>query len=235
MERTRVGSRLIAMVIAAVTVVTVSSAGCGGPSFTYVMGGDGQSYFRVPATWRQVDQKALDRKVFGDLDSATAQLRKKLSWTVGYDGHTMPSADHLFDAAGGSDKPFVFAMVTNLTEKQRDAVSLDTLRNAAGLPVVVTAELREQMEKTPGYPFKDFELLSDEVLPPADGVRGVHVVFNYKVQGGPVQTFDETAYLAADGTRVSVLLIRCSAACYRSEAASINGIAQSFKVKRLPG
>ncbi|MFC6086307.1 hypothetical protein [Sphaerisporangium aureirubrum] len=235
MERTRVGSRLIAMAIAAVTVVTVTSAGCGGASFTYVMGSDGQSYFKVPAAWRQVDQKALDRKVFGDLNSATAQLRKKLSWTVAYDGYENPSADHLFDAGGGSDKPFVFAMVTNLTEGQRDAVSLDGLRNSAGLPVAVDDELRGQMEKTPGYPFKDFELLSDEVLPPKDGVRGVHVVYNFKVQGGPVQTFDQTAYLAADGTRVSVLLIRCSAACYRSEAKAIGGIAQSFKVKRLPG
>ncbi|MEO3812769.1 hypothetical protein ABGB17_27525 [Sphaerisporangium sp. B11E5] len=234
MERTRVGSRLIAMAIAAVTVVTVTSAGCGGPSFTYVMGSDGQSYFRVPATWRQVDQKALDREVFGDLDSATAQLRKKLSWTVGYDGYHVPSADHLYDA-GDSDKPFVFAMVKNLTEAQRDGISLDGLRNAAGLPVAVEDELRDQMEKTPGYPFKDFELLSDEVLPPKDGVRGVHVVFNFKVQGGPVQTFDQTAYLAADGTRVSVLLIRCSATCYRSEAEAIGGVAQSFKVKRLPG
>jgi hypothetical protein len=223
------------MAMAVATVVSVTSAGCGGASFTYVMGSDGQSYFRVPASWRQVDQKALDREFFGDLNSAAAQVRKKLSWTVGYDGSRIPSADHLYDAAGGSDQPFVFAMVTNLTEGQRNGVSLDGLRNSAGLPVAVKDELRDQMEKTPGYPFKAFELLSDEVLPPKDGVRGVHVVYNFKVLGGPVQTFDQTAYLAADGTRVSVLLIRCSAACYRAETDAIGGIAQSFKVKRLPG
>ncbi|MFC4531679.1 hypothetical protein [Sphaerisporangium dianthi] len=233
MERTRVGSRLITT--AMIAVLVGAAAGCGGADFTYVMGSDGQSYFKVPASWRKVDQKALDKRVFGDMSSALAQAKKKLSWTVAYDGFTTPSADHLYVPAAVPDEPFVFAMVSNLTEKQRDAVSLDVLRNAATLPVVVSEELRKQMEATPGYAFKGFELLKNEVLPPADGVRGVHVVYNYKVAGGPVQTFDQTAYLAADGTRVSVLLIRCSATCYQKRAEELGKIAQSFKVKRIPG
>lgn len=233
MERARVGSRLI-MSAATAAVLVTGLAGCGGADFTYVMGNDGQSYFKVPATWQKVDQKALDRKVFGDMASATAQVRKQLSWTVAYDGFSRPSADHLLDSEG-SDEPFAFAMVSNLTESERDAVSLDVMRNAAMLPVVVSDDLRKQMEDTPAYPFKDFELLSDEVLPPQDGVRGVHLVYNFKVLGGPVQTFDQTAYLAADGSRVSVLLIRCSATCYQSRTQELDKIAQSFKVKRIPG
>jgi hypothetical protein len=233
-ERARVGSRLIT-VVATAAVLIAGVAGCGGADFTYVMGNDGQSYFKVPATWQKVDQNSLDRKVFGDMSSATAQARKQLSWTVGYDGFSRPSAEHLLAPAGGSDEPFVFAMVSNLTQSERDTVSLDVLRNAAMLPVVVSDDLRKQMEETAGYPFKEFELLSDEVLPPADGVRGVHLVYNFKVLGGPVQTFDQTAYLAADGTRVSVLLIRCSATCYRSRTRELDRIAQSFKVKRISG
>ncbi|MEV7971094.1 hypothetical protein AB0O34_34645 [Sphaerisporangium sp. NPDC088356] len=226
------GSRLI--MSAATSVLVAGLAGCGGADFTYVMGNDGQSYFKVPATWQKVDQKALDRKVFGDMTSATAQVRKQLSWTVGYDGFSTPSADHLLDSEG-SDEPFVFAMVSKLTKSERDAVSLDVLRNAAMLPVVVSDDLREKLEESAAYPFKDFELLSDEVLPPKDGVRGVHLVYNFKVLGGPVQTFDQTAYLAADGSRVSVLLIRCSATCYQSRTRELDRIAQSFKVKRIPG
>ncbi|RCG29400.1 hypothetical protein DQ384_20295 [Sphaerisporangium album] len=235
------GSRLTATAAARVTAAVLAalmaglSAGCGGADFTYVMGSDGQSYFKVPASWRKVDQRALDREFFGDMTTATAQLRKRLSWTVGYDAFSRPSADHLYDPAGGSDEPFVFAMVSTLTKTQQDKASLDTLRNAAMLPVALTADLRDQLEKLPGYPYKNFELLSDEVLPPKDGVRGVHVVYNFKVLGGPVQTFDQTAYLAADGSRVSVMLIRCSAMCYRTRGDEIGRIAQSFKVKRIPG
>lgn len=234
MDRRRVGPRLIAAVATAAAMIA-GLAGCGGADFTYVMGSDGQSYFKVPSSWSKVDQNALDRKVFGDMSSATAQVEKQLSWTVGYDGFGKPSADHLLDPAGGSDEPFAFAMVSKLTRTEQDAVSLDALRNAAKLPVVVSDDVRKQTEDTPGYPFKGFELLSDEVLPPTDGVRGVHVVYNFKVLGGPVQTFDQTAYLAADGTRVSVLLIRCSAMCYQSRVQELGRIAQSFKVKRIPG
>jgi hypothetical protein len=232
-DTARVGSRLLVAVATSAALVA-GLAGCGGADFTYVMGNDGQSYFKVPASWQKVDQKALDRKIFGDMDSATAQVRKQLSWTIAYDAYRTPSADHLLDPAGGSDQPFAFAMVLNLTKPERDKVSLDGLRNMM-LPVAASPELRKQMEETPGYPYKRFELLRDEVLPPQDGVRGVHVVYNYKVLGGPVQTFDQTAYLAADGTRVSVLLLRCSAMCYRSRTQEFERIAQSFKVKRLPG
>ncbi|WP_214412854.1 hypothetical protein [Sphaerisporangium fuscum] len=221
-----------AMVVAA---MAAGLTGCGGADFTYVMGDDGQSYFKVPASWRKVDQAALDQRVFGDPNSATARLRKRLSWTVAYDAFSRPSADHLLDATGGSDQPFVFAMVSKLTASERDKMSLDGLRNAAMLPVAVGADVRQQLEQMPTYPYKNFELLSDEVLPPEDGVRGVHVVYNFKVLGGPVQTFDQTAYLAADGTRVSVLLIRCSATCYRQRGQEIERVARSFKVKRIPG
>lgn len=233
METARAGPRLIAATVTAAAMIA-GLAGCGSAEFTYVMGNDGQSYFKVPATWQKVDQSALDRQIFGDMTSATAQVRKRLSWTVGYDAYGRPSADHMLSSAE-SEEPFAFAMVSSLTEPERDAASLDVLRNAAMLPVVVGAELRKKMEETPGYPFKDFELLSDDVLPPENGVRGVHVVYNFKVLGGPMQTFDQTAYLAADGTRVSVLLIRCSAACYRTRTRELEKIAQSFKVKRIPG
>ncbi|WP_203987553.1 hypothetical protein [Sphaerisporangium rufum] len=214
---------------------TIAAAGCGGAAFTYVTGGDGQSYFKVPASWRKVDQRSLEGYVFGDLTSATAQARKRLSWTAGYDAFGPPSADHLYIAGGDADRPFAFAMVSRLTEAERDKVSLDWLRNAALLPVVLPEETRQKLEEAPGYPFKGFELVEDEVLPPADGVRGVHVVYNLRVLGGPVQTFDQTAYLAADGGSVSVLLVRCSAACYRERAAEIGTVVGSFKVKRLPG
>ncbi|WP_248963973.1 hypothetical protein [Sphaerisporangium perillae] len=226
------GSRLIMLAATAVAMI-VCLTGCGGSDFTYVMGSDGQSYFKVPASWQKVDQKALDKVIFGDMSSATAQARKQLSWTVGYDGFSKPSADHFLDA-GESDEPFAFAMVMTLTETQRDSVSLDALRNML-LPVAVSADVREQLEASSPYPMTGFELLADEVLPPENGVRGVHVVYNFKVLGGSVQTFDQTAYLAADGTRVSVLLIRCSATCYQNRAGELDRIAQSFKVKRIPG
>ncbi|WP_433240060.1 hypothetical protein ACQPYK_33795 [Streptosporangium sp. CA-135522] len=222
-----------AVVSAGVTLALVGGlTGCAGTEFTYVRHDDGRTYFKVPATWRQVDQKALEKATTGeDPESATAQLRRQLVWSIAYDAHTEPSAEHLL-GYGTGDEPFVFARVTKLLPQERDAVSLNGMRNSV---IPVTESLRKEYTQVPGYPLTDFELLADDVLQPEDGLRGVHVRFNYTVQGAGVQTFDLTSYLAGDGKQVSTLLIRCSAACYRKRAAELDGIAHSFKVKRLTG
>ncbi|WP_157530067.1 hypothetical protein [Microtetraspora niveoalba] len=208
-------------------------SGCGGGGFTYVRDEAGATYFKVPAAWHKVDQGSLDGKVFGDPESASARTQKQLTWTVGFDAHATPSADHLLvPGSVAEDRPFVMAKVQTLTPAQRDEVSLNTLRNSSGLPVAVNEETRRQLESSAASPFKGFEVLSDQVLPVQDGVRGIRTVFNYRLLGGPVQTFDETAYLSADGAHVSTLLIRCTAACYRQRAAEIDLVARSFKVKR---
>ncbi|MCT9929371.1 hypothetical protein N5079_03970 [Planotetraspora sp. A-T 1434] len=208
--------------------------GCAQSDFTYVRDDDGATYFKVPSGWRKVDQKSLDSRIFGDLESAAAQAQKQASWTVAFDAHTRPSADHLLiGATGAEDQPFVVAKVQKLSESEQNQVSLNVLRNSIGLPVAVPDTLRQQLEADAANPFKQFELLADQVLPAHDGIRGVRSVFNFRLLNGPVQTFDETAYLSADGSHISTLLIRCSATCYRKRAGEINVIAQSFKVKRL--
>jgi hypothetical protein len=209
-------------------------SGCAGPEFTYVRNEDGATYFKVPSNWRQVDQRAIDAAVFGDPQSATAQAEKQATWIVAFDAHAQPSAEHLLSSAGDNDdNPFVIAKVQKLSEAERNQVSLNTLRNSIGLPVAVSDDVRKQLDETGANPYKEFELLADQVLPVEDGVRGIRSVFNLRLLDGPLQTFDETAYLSSDGMQISTLLIHCSAACYKKRAAEIDTIAQSFKVKRI--
>ncbi len=232
MERSRTRSGTVAAALVAALVAGLT--GCAGSEFTYVRDDDGATYFKVPAAWQKVDQKALDTKVFGDMESATAQFQKQQTWTVAYDAHSAPSADHLLmPASSTEDQPFVMAKVQVLTEPEQNQVSLNVLRNSIGLPVAVPDDTRQQMESSATYPFKNFELLADQVLPTENGVRGVRSIFNLRLLDGPVQTFDETSYLSADGTHVSTLLIRCSATCYKKQVKEIDLVAQSFKVKRL--
>jgi hypothetical protein len=228
-ERARVSAGAVGAALVALVL-----AGCAGPQYTYVRDDDGGTYFKVPATWRKVDQKIVDQELFGDPDSAVTQAAKKVFWVAAYDAHATPSMSHLLVGANGNeDQPFVFAKVKKLTETERNQVSLDQLRNSGGLPVVLPEEDRQLLETSKDSQFKDFQLVDDQVLPIEDGVRGIRSVFNYRVGNGPLQTFDETAYLSADGTQISTLLIRCSATCYRHRSAEIDTIAQSFKVKRL--
>jgi hypothetical protein len=229
-KRSRAGFAVVAGAVFSAMVGGLT--GCARAEFTYVRHDDGQTYFKVPATWRKVDQVALDKATIGaDPESATARLRKQLVWSAAYDAHTEPSPDHLL-GYGTGDEPFVFARIAKLLPEEQDSLSLNTMRNSV-LPVTET--VRKKYAEIPGYPLRDFELLADEVLQPGDGLRGVHVRFNYAIQGAGIETFDLTSYLAQDGKQISTLLIRCSAACYRKRAGELEKIAQSFKVKRLTG
>ncbi|MEV5407739.1 hypothetical protein AB0K60_02715 [Thermopolyspora sp. NPDC052614] len=216
MKRSRAGSGVAVALAATMTVVL---AGCAGPEFTYVRDSSGQAYFKVPAQWQKVDQKALDRVILGDPDSPQTQQLKSLIWTVAYDAHSTPSIEHLVGSSGPTNDPFALAMVRPLTEEQRQQASLNFLRNAL-FPVV-----GEQATAS------GVEIIKDEELPQRGGAKGVRTVFNVTMGEKGTQTFNQTAYLSGDGSRMSVLLIQCSSACYKAQSKQIDLIAQSFKIK----
>jgi len=214
--------RVTALVIAAATV-----AACGAAQYTYVKNSDERTYFQVPSAWHRVDQNALDDIFRSDHpDSAAAAIRAQMVWSIAYDADRRPSPQHLL--TGDGDEPFVFATVRHLTDQQRDGISFDTLRNAV-MPVTEDARMSALQA---GVPLDNFELLADEVVKPGSGIRGVHIVFNYRFAGHPeLNTFEQMAYLNDDTSRMYLMLVRCSAPCYRDRKSELHEIAQSFTVR----
>ena len=200
-------------------------AACGAPDFTYVQNTSQKTYFKVPAQWHQIDRNSLDEALSpSDEDSAAAEARRKMVWAVAYDADASPSARHLY---GATAEPFVYATVIQVAAAQRGAVSFDSLRNFI-LPVTDDAR---QNATSMGFPLQGFELPGDEVLTPGAGIHGVHAVFNYKYPDGSLQTFDQTAYVSDDASRVYIFLVRCSARCYRDRHDELNLVARSFTVR----
>ncbi|MGN9844641.1 LptM family lipoprotein [Nonomuraea sp. H19] len=225
MEKTRA---LIALMVAIFML-----SGCGQPEFTYVRDKAGTTYFKVPSSFTQLNASPIELYLTGDHpNSQAATLRAERVWSTAFDQSAEPSVNHLL----GSQDPFVYATVHQLTEEQRDGISLNRLRDFI-LPV--TGQVRQlylQQSTVTGQPpmFTNFELLGDEVLTLDNGARGVRVRFNYQI-GNNVQTFDHTAVLDEKGGTVSVLLIGCQSICFRKRAAEFDKIANSFKLLRLPG
>ncbi|MET8867114.1 hypothetical protein ABZW11_29580 [Nonomuraea sp. NPDC004580] len=219
---------LIALLAA---ILTLSA--CGQPEFTYVRDKGGTTYFKVPASFKQLDAYPIELYLSGDHPhSQAALLRAQRVWSAAFDQSAQPSVAHLL----GSADPFVYATVHLLTAEQRDAISLNRLRDFI-LPVTEqTRALYAQRAMATGQAplFNRFEALSDDVLSLDGGARGVHVRFNYQI-GAYVQTFDHTAILDEKGATVSVMLIGCRSTCYRERAAEFDKIASSFKLLRLPG
>lgn len=232
-----------AAVIAAVCVTTVVLTGCGKPEFTYVKNADQHVYFKVPFSWHEVNQHDVENFFLGEdpdseLGHRIGQLRP---WSVAYDEADPPIPAHFLM---NSNQPFVYARVEYLTISERDKVSLDVLRDTI-FPVsdtqrqLVAQHLAdaEKAGQSSFYPYQDFEPIDDTVLSPGHGLRGVRSIFNYRYASedpplkSGVYTFDQTALLSEDSTRVYLLVITCSADCYRQRKAELDAIATSFTVR----
>ncbi|MBM2618261.1 hypothetical protein JIG36_22125 [Actinoplanes sp. LDG1-06] len=215
-------------VAAALALILVAGgAACGAPEFTYVKNSGQKTYFKVPHEWHETDTGDVDDTLSGsNPDSATAQLRRDAWWSVAYDASAVPDATHLL-TSGITAQPIVYARVADLSEPQQNAVSLDMLRNAF-LPV--TAEAREASAGA-ALGLTGFELVRDEVLTPEGGLHGVRIVYDYELASGVMHTFDQTALLNTDGSKLYLLIIRCSTSCYRDRSDELDTIATSFTVR----
>jgi hypothetical protein len=223
--------RSIVMVAAVMTIVASLVAGCGGNDFIYVANSDEKTYFRIPSEWKQVDQTPIDDYFMAENpDSAVGQIRKQLQWSVAYDADVEPTPRHMTSSLS-NDAPILYATVRHLPEPEQNRVSYDFLRDIF-TPIVTTAS-RNAMQQA-GYDLSSFELLLDEILPTSEGgLRGVRVIFNFDV-GGVIHTFDQTTLASADSSILYLLLIRCTAKCYRERAVEIDDIATSFTVRSSP-
>jgi hypothetical protein len=209
----------------AVAAVFVGSGACGAPQFTYVKNSGEKTYFKVPHDWHEVPTSQIDDVLSGtNPDSFSAAVRKQLWWSKGYDADTAPAPEHLL-TLGPTESPIVYVRVSKTTATQQAALSFDELRNEF-LPVTTAARTAST-----STPLTNFELLHDEVLTPSSSLHGVREIYGYQFPNGVMNTFDLTALVNNDSSKLYVLLIRCSTSCYRARASELDTIAKSFTVR----
>ena len=204
-------------------MVAALLAGCGAPAYTYVKNSADHMYVKFPASWHSIDQEDLDDAI--GLDPAESASSRGL-WLQAYDAADTPSPLHLFGSS--APEPAALVSVQQVPETSRGGLSLDGLRDLF-FPVSPTARQQNQNPQLTG-----FALMSDDVLTPGDGLRGVHTVFRYTLGGGPPQMMDQTAYVNDDASKVYVLLVRCSTTCYKDRHGEIANVVSSFTIREKP-
>ena len=219
----RRGSLGVAGVVLSLAVVVALVTGCGAPEYTYVTNSADRTYVKLPAAWRPIDKKALDDAI--GLDPTMSDEQRGL-WLEGYDADTAPSPLHLFGPSASA--PAAFVSVQQIPESVRGQFSLDKLRD---LFYPVSPSAREAAEMDPTSGLTDFALVSDEVLTPGKGLRGVHSVFRYRMGDGPPQMIDQTAYLNDDASKLYMFFVRCSTECYQQRQQEIGNVVSSFTVR----
>jgi hypothetical protein len=213
----------VAGVVLSLAVVVALVTGCGAPEYTYVTNSADRTYVKLPAAWRPIDKKALDDAI--GLDPTMSDEQRGL-WLEGYDADTAPSPLHLFGPSASA--PAAFVSVQQIPESVRGQFSLDKLRD---LFYPVSPSAREAAEMDPTSGLTDFALVSDEVLTPGKGLRGVHSVFRYRMGDGPPQMIDQTAYLNDDASKLYMFFVRCSTECYQQRQQEIGNVVSSFTVR----
>src|SRR5262245_39008153 len=105
----------MARVTAAVAAVILGCAvlgaayGCAPPDHTYVANADNRTYFKVPASWHEIDQSALTPTAAG----ASPTPGSETEWVVAYDAANVPSPAHL--VASDTPDPIVYVSVQPLS------------------------------------------------------------------------------------------------------------------------
>ncbi len=203
-------------------VALLALTACGASEYTYVTNSEDRAYARVPSEWQAVDETALASAI--GLDPTVPTTDQGL-WIQAFDAAPDPAASHVFGPS--ATEPAVVMIVQDIPQQVRGQYSLDRLRD---LFQPVSPASRQQMSANPMSVLSGFTLMRDEVLTPGDGLRGVHVTYQYRIAGGPFQVFDQVAYLNDDASKLYAFVARCSTACYEQRQGEIDRAVSSFTV-----
>jgi hypothetical protein len=202
--------------VAALIIVGLLVAGCVAPQYTYVTDSADSAYFKVPPSWRQVDQSTLQAA-----EGPSSQEGSYL-WSRAYDDSAKPSINNVFSS---SETPVAYASVLGLSAAERNGVSFNSMRDLL-LPVTSTARgaasaAHEQLS--------GFASLSDQVITDNHNDRGIREIFDYDL-GTTLETFDLTVLANSATTKLYFLLVHCSATCFASDYNQIATVVGSFTV-----
>jgi hypothetical protein len=207
------GDRKLRGRIASLLVLAGVMTACGAPSNTFVASPEDDLVLKLPRSW----------STLRDNPSADSTGQPDGGWLAVFDAATTPDVKHV-DLDSDVKEPVAYAQVSVLSGDQASGMNGDKLRD---LLLPFTAASRAQYASDSRA--ATFKQIADyDVHAPAGS--GVHVIFSYDLGKGR-EVFDQTALLGSKRTRVYLLLIRCSQACYDSHRAQIDDVVAHFTVK----
>jgi len=127
------------------------------------------------------------------------------------------SLDHFF--SGSSPYPQGFAQVRQLSDEQKDSISLASIRNT----VFPLNQLQVQDPTS-------VEFLQSADLVLQGGIHGNRIVFNVRL-GNTFYTVNQTGLVNPQTSLLYLFVIGCEAHCYLNHKRTIDEIVKSWTVK----
>lgn len=215
--------RRMAVGLVAAGAMVAGLTACAAPSYTYAADKADNTYFKVPASWPQVDPVVVSGAQSELSQSAAGVAGGTFAWSRAYDAATHPAPSALLI---GSHSPVVYASVQYLNTTLRDQLSFDAMRNLL-LPVTSAAR---QSAAAAGFKLTGFYLIISNTITTKDGVRGINEAFEYTIAGRP-DVFDLTVATNNSTTKLYLLLVQCYQDCFVAHQAQIVAVVDSFTVR----
>jgi hypothetical protein len=215
-----VAVRTIGRVLALLAVAVLGLAGCGSPSYQFIGNDDHDVVMKLPASWSKVNSDDVLRASGEDPTAA-------VGWLAFFDGSTKPSAQHASQAY--ADAPVLIARSLDISDEQRASVTGDALRDVL-IPVTEQARTEEALAaQAAGQDPPVFKLMKGEILT-TKYERGIHLVFSYTI-AGHTEVYDKIAVANPKRSRVHLVLVHCSLACFQAQGKQIDRTVSSLTVK----
>ncbi len=211
-------NRALAALVGMTLVLSLTA--CGESSKLYPSSKKEGVFFSVPTNWNLLSTAALN-KYEKDTEDPKAEPRHALvQWQIAYSTDPKFKVSEVFNLIAPS-QPLVFARVRELSGKERNEFSYNSLRDVI---VPVTKIIDGEVSGTP-----DFEILRDEEVV-EKGARGLQTTYSFSFEG-VAQTFNQISLMANDRTKLYLFVVRCKSECYSKNKKEIEEIVSSFTVQ----
>jgi hypothetical protein len=205
--------------IAAATIALVMLSACT-PSKQYEGSKSDGAFFTVPNGWQKVDGTALNKVEAKNANQDELDRLSMVTYQVGFTKAKKIDPKDIFLLEPTKD-PVLYVRIRDLFPEERNAISLNTLRN---LVLPITDYLDGTIPND-----RKFELYDDQEINEVGG-RGVSLLYSFDYNGVN-ETVNQVALMSNDQNKIYVFIIRCSTECYNKNIDEIDEIVNSFTVK----
>jgi hypothetical protein len=178
------------------------------------------AFFAVPNGWSKISQSKLDSEEGKDATDAALERLSLVTFQVGYTKLAKIEARDVF-MLKPTEEPVMYVRFRELLPEERNAISLNTLRN---LIFPITDVLDGTINND-----RNFEIFDDQEVV-EKGARGVNLLYSFDYEGVNT-TVNQIALYSNDQSKIYLFVIRCSTECYDKNLDEIDEIVKSITVR----
>ena len=178
------------------------------------------AFFAVPNGWAKISQSKLDSEEGRDATDAALERLSLVTFQVGYTKLAKIEPRDVF-MLKPTEEPVLYVRFRELLPEERNAISLNTLRN---LIFPLTDVLDGTIDND-----RNFEIYDDQEVV-EKGARGVNLLYSFDYEGVNT-TVNQIALYSNDQSKIYLFVIRCATECYNKNLDEIDEIVKSITVR----